>query len=115
MKEPLSRRLKERATVQVECRTPNGQGGFITGWSPVATVWAEVVGLSGEEAMKAGIERAVQQWRVTIRRRDSVTSAHQLQWHRRCGDLRLQIKSVMPDPKDPLTATLLLCESGGAG
>ena len=101
-------RLREQVTIQAESRTANGQGGFTTSWATVATVRAEVVGRSGSEAVKAGIERAVHQWQVTIRRRDDVTPQHRLQWKGRT----LEIKSAMPDPRDRRDATLLVCESG---
>jgi SPP1 family predicted phage head-tail adaptor len=106
-------RLRERVEIEAEVQTSNGQGGYVSAWSVVATVRAEVNGLSGGEAMRAGIERNVQQWRVTIRRRDDVTAKHRLQWLRPGNTrVRLDIKATMPDPKLPRDATLLLCESG---
>ncbi|HVQ09530.1 MAG TPA: phage head closure protein [Allosphingosinicella sp.] len=97
-------------TIEVGTRTPNGQGGYTIVWAPVATapnVRAEIIGLSGDEALKAGIERNVQQWRVTIRRREDVTAKHRLKE----GSVVYDIKSVMPDPRSE-AATLLICETG---
>ncbi|HEY1605617.1 MAG TPA: phage head closure protein [Allosphingosinicella sp.] len=106
-------RLRERVRLEALSLTDNGQGGQEETWTPVATVAAEIVGLSGAEAMKAGIDRSVQQWRVTISCRDTVTAKHRLMWIRAGGaEERLEIQAAMPDPKAPRDATLLLCESG---
>lgn len=102
-------RLNKRVTIEAESREPNGQGGFTTGWAPIATtptVWAEIIGLSGNEALAAGIQRNVQQWRVLIRRRDDVTTKHRLKH----GARIMNIKSVMPDPNSD-DGTLMICES----
>jgi head-tail adaptor len=111
----LASRLIDRVSIEIEQETPNGQGGFESAWTSIGTAAAEVKGLSGTAAFTAGIERDVNQWRVTLRRRDDLTAKHRLQWLRSVaagGALRLEIKSVMPDPKQPQDATLLLCESG---
>jgi SPP1 family predicted phage head-tail adaptor len=105
-------RLNKRVAIQIEGRVPNGQGGYETGWGAVAerpNVWAEIIGLSGDESLRAGVERNVQQWRVTIRRRDDVTTKHRL-IHK--GQV-FEIKSAMPDPKWD-DATLLICETQAA-
>lgn len=103
--------MNEQVTIQAETRTANGQGGYTTSWANVATdptVWARVIGLSGDEALQAGIQRAVQQWRVHIRLRTDVTPKHRLLW----SGLTLNVKAAMPDPRQPRDFTLLICESG---
>lgn len=104
--------LRERVTIQSEQRTSNGRGGFTTGWSNVTapTVAAEIVGLSGDEAIEANIQRASTTWRVTIRRRSDVTPKHRLLW----GAVVMAVRSVIPHPKWPREATLLICESGAS-
>lgn len=102
---------RERVTIQHEARAPNGQGGFTTTWTDALVapkVAAEIVGLSGDEAIAAGVERSVTRWRVTIRRRDDVSPRNRLLWN----GLALNIVSAMPLPKDPRFYTLLICESG---
>jgi SPP1 family predicted phage head-tail adaptor len=109
-----TRDLTERVTIQVESRLSNGQGGHITSWADIGTtptVWAAVRGLSGGEAITAGVQRSVQQWRVVIRRRADVTTKHRLVW----GSLHLDIKAAMPLPDQPRDFTLLVCESGLVG
>ena len=103
--------LRDRVTIQAETRTANGQGGYSTSWSNVATtptVCANILGLSGDEALQAGIQRSVQQWRVIVRKRSDLTTKHRLVW----GGVNLDIKSVMPLPDEPRAFTLLMCESG---
>lgn len=105
---PGTGKLRELIEIQRETRVSNGQGGYTTSWSLLARVRAEIVGLSGDEALTAGVERSVQQWRVTIRRRRDVSPKNRILW----GDKLLDIRSDMPDPKDPRAFTLLICESG---
>ncbi len=102
--------LDQRISIQEERRLANGQGGYSTSWGPVpdSEAWANIVGLSGGEAMEAGVQRNVQQWRVTIYLRPSVTPKNRLIW----GGRVLDIKAAMPLPKDPRKFTLLMCESG---
>lgn len=103
--------LIERVTIQAESRVQDSQGGYTTSWSNIATtptVSANVRGLSGGEALQAGIQRSVQQWRVVIRRRTDVTPKHRLTWN----GLVLDIKAAMPHPDYPRQYTLLVCESG---
>jgi SPP1 family predicted phage head-tail adaptor len=104
---PLQSIDRDRVTIEAEQRTPNGQGGYTTGWSPVATVWAEVIGLNGNEAMRASIERSVSLYRVNLRKRDDVSAANRLRWNGRV----LSITSVLPHPQEPRTALQLLCET----
>ena len=104
-------RLNKRVTIEEERRTDNGQGGSKTEWLPLearASVWAEIIGLSGDEALRAGREKDVQTWRVTIRKRDDVSAKNRLK-HK--GTV-YEIKSVLPDPKAD-DALLLICETGG--
>ena len=104
-------RLRDRVAIELETRQPNGQGGFVTAWAPIAgggSVPAQVIGLSGDEAISAAVERSVQQWRVTIRDRPGLTTKHRL---RRGGQL-LDVKSILPHPNFDRTL-VLICESSG--
>lgn len=107
--------LTERVTIQVESRVEDGQGGYSTSWAnigSVPTAWAAVRGLSGGEALAAGVQRSVQQWRVIIRRRTDVTAKHRLKWSGTGTEIVMDIKAVMPLPDQPRDFTLLICESG---
>lgn len=106
-------RLNKRVRIEAKGTTDNGQGGRSVSWSLVKVVSAEVIGLSGDEALKANVLRAVLQWRVTIRRRDDVTTQHRLVGQTRpfVGEI-FNIRSIMPDPKSD-DASLMICETGG--
>jgi SPP1 family predicted phage head-tail adaptor len=101
--------LRERVTIEVERRTPNGQGGFTTAWSPTANVWAEIIGLNGGEGIRAGVERTTAIYRVNLRMRHDVTTKHRLHWN----DQYLGIKSAIPHPQEPRAFLQLLCEAVG--
>lgn len=112
-------RLRDRVRLEAPDQQPNGQGGRrptpgTDGWSPVVTLRAEVIGLRGQEAVRNNIERATQLWKVTIRERADVTTAHRLVLLP-AGTV-LNIRSIMPDP-DTRGAQILMGESGmnGAG
>jgi len=100
--------LTELVDIEQETRVSNGQGGYTTSWEKFSDEWTEIVGLSGDEALLAGVQRSVQQWRVIMRRRDDVKPKNRLIW----GDTTLDIKSVMPLPQEPRDFILLICESG---
>ena len=101
-------KMRERLTLERETRVNNGQGGYDLSWLPVRKLWAEVYGLSGDEAITAGVERNVTRWRVTIRSGD-VKAEDRLIWNA----LKLDIISVMPHPQER-GFMLMLCESGAA-
>jgi SPP1 family predicted phage head-tail adaptor len=103
--------LRDRVIIHEEVQTPDGQGGYTTNWTPIAAapqgVWAKVIGLTGDEALAGLVERSTATWRVTIRKRPGITTKHRLIWDGRT----LNVKSVLPDPKEPRAALLLICES----
>lgn len=98
-------------TIQQQGRTPNGQGGFTVAWTNVTdtpTIWARVIGLSGDESVTAAIERSSMRWRVEIRKRSDITAAHRLVWN----GVNMDVRAVFPHPSEPTKTTVLLCESG---
>ncbi len=109
---PATGDLTEYVEVQAESRTPNGQGGYTTSWTKLSgragNEWANIRGLSGDEALQAGVQRSVQVWRVIVPRRADITPKHRIIWE----GLTLDIKSTLPLPDDPRFYTLMICESG---
>lgn len=104
-----SAELRDLVIVENEGRVPNGQGGWVTAWVPEATpTRAKIIGLSGSEAIRAGVERAVSQYRVIMRRRAGVTPQQRLKWN---GQV-MAIVSVVPHPEAPRHALLLIGEIG---
>lgn len=77
--QPLtSGELRSRVRIEAEERVPNGQGGFHTQWSPVATVWAKKVPLRGDEMTRESVTRSVSFARFVIRPLRAVTTKHRL-------------------------------------
>jgi head-tail adaptor len=101
--------LNERIGVQMRVRTSNGQGGYSLSWQPDTPPkrWAKMQGMSGDEAVAASVERSVTRWRVTVRRRPSLTAEHRLTWK----NIILDVKAVLPHPRWD-DCDLLICESG---
>ncbi len=109
-----SRRLKHLVKLQRPDTIDNGTGGrkpspATNGWADVATPWAEIIALRGQEAVRENIERAVQLWRVTIRHRDGVTPKMRLVW----GAIVMNITAVAPNEQGD--GLVLTCESGANG
>ena len=81
-------RLDQRVTIQVKQSVADGGGGFTETWSDVATVWAQVLPMSGRERSQAQQVEAASVYRVTIRRRGDLTAAHRLVWKGRPMNIR---------------------------
>lgn len=64
-------------------RVPDGGGGYEESWVPVATVWARVEALTGEESLQAGQQESTVGYHVTIRWRDGLTGALSVVWRTR--------------------------------
>lgn len=81
--------LRSRVQIEVEGRVPNGQGGYTTGWAPIAQgpiVWAKKVPLRGDEMTRESIVRTVSFARFVIRHRTDLTTKHRLVEVRKAGD-----------------------------
>ena len=72
--------LDERVTIQSQVRVADAGGGYAESWQDVATVWARVRPLSGRERDMGEQLESPRDYRVTIRRRSDVTTAHRLVW-----------------------------------
>jgi len=73
--------LRERATFQVQVRTPDGGGGAAMAWQDVATVWARYLPASSREAVAAGRLEAAEAGVLTVRAStttQAITSAHRV-------------------------------------
>lgn len=91
-------KLRERVTVQEKNLVDNGRGGRMKPagqpeWIDIEGlegIRAEIKPLRGDEALSNSILRAVQIYRVTIRRRPNVHPSHRLMW----GTTPLNIKAM---------------------
>lgn len=74
-------RLRHRVTIESSAvSTPDGLGGGTRTTSTVATVWARVEPLRGDERQIAAALRGQVTHRVTIRYRADVTASMRLVW-----------------------------------
>ncbi|MHC1792119.1 head-tail adaptor protein [Solidesulfovibrio sp.] len=70
--------LKHRMTVQVATSVRNSGGEYVSGWSPVATVWAKLWAKSGTERQTARANQAEVSHGVLMRPCPGLTTAHRL-------------------------------------
>jgi SPP1 family predicted phage head-tail adaptor len=68
--------LRDHVTIQGMTSIADPYGEPVETWAEVATVPAEVIAVSGREAVIAQQTRAVTSWRVRMRYRGDVTPAH---------------------------------------
>lgn len=82
--------LRERIDLQVEQRTRDDVGGFVSQWVGVAQVWARVQPMgTGERYMRHQMQ-ANASWRVTIRHRSDVSVSPKMRvvWGSRTFEVR---------------------------
>lgn len=103
-------RLRDKVAVQQVNEIDNGRGGRKPGtppWLTMREVWAEIIPLRGDEALRNAVQRSVQLWRVTMRPFPGLTAKHRFLW----GDIVLAIKSP-PAPTELRDGIVMTCESG---
>lgn len=86
--------LRHSITIRRNAQVSNGRGGYVSQWTDVATVWAEVATLDGRESMVEKVLQGVSSYRIRIRWRDDVKAADQLRY----GTLDLNIVAPPADP-----------------
>jgi SPP1 family predicted phage head-tail adaptor len=84
--------LNRRVTIQQSDGTQDSIGQP-SGWSTLATVWANVLFLNGAETLRADAPTSVAKASIRIRRRTDVTASMRLV----LGATVFQIKAVLPD------------------
>ena len=102
----LSSRLRQRVTVRRMVRTPKPKGGFDEVWTDLKTIWAEVIGLNGREAIIGQALQGVSSYRVVVRFGADITDVDQL----RFGSTDLNIKSIS-DPDGRREQLLILADT----
>lgn len=101
-------RLRHRLQLQQLVATQDADAGTVAeSWADVATLWAEIVPLSGRELIAAASVQASVNTRITIRWREGVVptmrGVH--------AGVLYNIKAVLPDATQRRWLTLM-CESG---
>lgn len=71
-------RLRQRVTIRRKTQTKKPTGGFDEAWSDLNTVWAEVIGLNGREAVIGQALQGVSYYRIATRFGTDVTDVDQL-------------------------------------
>ena len=70
--------LNRRLVLEAPCETPDGAGGVARTYVALATVWAQIVPQSMHADVSAQSLGAAQSFRIVLRRRDGITTAHRL-------------------------------------
>ena len=99
--------LRHRVTIRRKTSVKKAGGGFDTSWNDLATVWAEVIGLDGREAVIGQALQGISTYRVRLRFGADVTDADQLRY----GAIDLNIRSVS-DPDGRREQLLILADTG---
>lgn len=86
-------RLNRRCVIQQPGTATDELGQPITGWTDLATVWADIRMKSGLEAIKAGAQVSTVQASIRIRYRQDVSAGMRVVHNLVAYD----IKAVMPD------------------
>lgn len=81
-------RLRHRLTLQEPVHTPDSGGGYISSWSDIAQLWAEILPVSGRERLFTGKVQAEATHRILIRYRSDVSTSHRLVFESRIFNIR---------------------------
>lgn len=102
----LNRRVQiMRAAVAVNRGEPT-----ITGWTPFATLWAEVLGQNGREAVIAHMLEGISVYKITIRWRADLLPSDQVRLR---DGTDLNIKSIS-DPDAAREQLVIYADTDGA-
>lgn len=71
----LSQQLNKRVTIERKATGQDAFGQPLTGWEPVATVWASIEDMTGRQYFAAQAAQNQVQTKVTIRHRDGIEPA----------------------------------------
>ena len=88
MKAPRIGAMRHRLRLEAPDYTPGEGGSATVTWQPVATLWAEVVPLSGRETFQADGLTAVTNFEVRTRYRADITPEMRLVMDERVLDIR---------------------------
>jgi SPP1 family predicted phage head-tail adaptor len=79
-----------RLILEAPVETPDGAGGVTRTYQFAASLWAAVTPLASAETVAAAADGATAVYRVVVRRRAGITTAHRLRW----GDRILRIAAL---------------------
>lgn len=102
-------RLRNRIEIVRPVETDTGTGGSTTTWQSVARPWAEVIGMTGKEAVLEKVLQGIRVYRITLRHRRDITEDCQIRY----GTEDLNIRSAV-DPTGRREETVILADTDGA-
>lgn len=108
--------LRQRVTLMRKTVTPRvGRPGSDTTWAPIATVWAQVVGINGREAVIGQALQGVSYFKIVIRHRGDVGDADQVRYQPAgaAAPLTLNIRSAT-DPDGGREQLLILADTASS-
>lgn len=100
--------LRHRITIRRFGDADNGRGGYTTGWSTIASPWANVTGLQGREILVNKVLQGISVYQIRIWYREGITTGDQI-WY---GALDLNIKSCT-DPDGGRRELLIVADTEG--
>jgi SPP1 family predicted phage head-tail adaptor len=101
-------RLKRRLVIEAPNETSDGAGGVTRGFAAIATVWARLEWISGEERWRQDRPEQAASWRITLRWRAGLTAAMRF----RDGSRIFAIRAV-GDPDGARRSLICLTEEIG--
>ncbi|MGP9437419.1 phage head closure protein [Ewingella sp. AOP8-B2-18] len=103
--------LRRRVTIQKSEDRRDQSGQVIHTWGDLATVWAEVKGISGRERMSSGAIFSEATIRIWMRYREDVTTANRIIYS--LPNVRGQVYGILAVIPDAEHSRLeLLCKGG---
>lgn len=104
-------RLRNRITLQKKETSKSPTGATKTKWVDLATVWAEVISISGKELLTAQSLMQSTTIRIWTRYREDLDTSCRVLYHQvGTNKNTLNIKAILPDIKK--TRLEILCEVG---
>lgn len=104
-------KMKRRITLQVAEDHRDETGQVIHEWRDIATVWADIKGISGRERMASGAIFSEATVRIWTRYRDDITTANRILYH--LPNIRGQVYGILAVIPDTDHSRLeLLCKGG---
>ena len=97
--------LRSRLVLEAPQEKPDGAGGVTSSYAPVATLWARIEPLRGDEGVRAGSLGQAISHRITLRWRARLDASMRL----RQGGRMFAIRSAW-DPDERRRRIVCLCE-----
>jgi SPP1 family predicted phage head-tail adaptor len=101
--------MRKQVSIEVEQPTTDNAGGYALGWTTLATVWAQITPVSGNEVYTAQHLEGHVTHHVLMRYRDDVTSDMRLSYNSRVFNIHAVLNTGERNQW-----TVLLVEEGSA-